>query len=74
MIILHVSLQGWEPLCKFLGVPVPDVEFPHSNDTAFQQSMHRWMKGVSYAVVYGIPIVASCVAGYLYYRNVELSS
>ena len=26
---------GWEPLCAFLGVPVPDGEaFPHLNDTA----------------------------------------
>ena len=26
--------QGWEPLCAFLGVPVPDDEpFPHVNDT-----------------------------------------
>ena len=21
--------DGWEPLCEFLGVPVPDVPFPH---------------------------------------------
>ena len=27
--------QGWEPLCQFLGVPVPqDKPFPHLNDTA----------------------------------------
>lgn len=26
--------QGWEPLCSFLGVPVPDVPFPHANDRA----------------------------------------
>ena len=25
--------QGWEPLCKFLGKPVPDVPFPRVNDT-----------------------------------------
>lgn len=25
--------QGWEPLCAFLGVPVPDEEFPHTNTT-----------------------------------------
>ncbi|TKK85238.1 sulfotransferase family protein [Herbidospora galbida] len=24
--------QGWEPLCRFLGAPVPDVPFPHVND------------------------------------------
>ena len=25
--------QGWEPLCQFLGVPVPEEPFPHLNDT-----------------------------------------
>jgi hypothetical protein len=25
--------EGWEPLCEFLGVPVPDAELPHANDT-----------------------------------------
>jgi hypothetical protein len=24
--------QGWEPLCEFLGVPVPDEPFPHLNE------------------------------------------
>ena len=38
--------QGWEPLCRFLNVPVPDQQFPHVNDTeAFrarvQESMAR---------------------------------
>ena len=26
--------QGWEPLCKFLEVPVPATPFPRRNDTA----------------------------------------
>jgi hypothetical protein len=26
--------QGWEPLCAFLGVPVPDTPFPRENSTA----------------------------------------
>jgi hypothetical protein len=26
--------QGWEPLCQFLGVPVPAEPFPRVNDTA----------------------------------------
>ena len=25
--------DGWEPLCEFLEVPVPDAPFPHVNDT-----------------------------------------
>ena len=24
--------EGWEPLCRFLGVPVPDAPFPRTND------------------------------------------
>ena len=24
--------EGWEPLCKFLGVPVPQSPFPRVND------------------------------------------
>jgi hypothetical protein len=26
----HVK-EGWEPLCKFLNVPIPDRPFPHNN-------------------------------------------
>jgi hypothetical protein len=26
--------EGWEPLCEFLEVPVPDTPFPHLNDSA----------------------------------------
>jgi hypothetical protein len=25
--------EGWEPLCAFLGVAVPDTPFPHANST-----------------------------------------
>jgi hypothetical protein len=25
------ATDGWEPLCRVLGVPVPDVPFPHMN-------------------------------------------
>jgi len=27
------SPEGWGPLCKFLGVPVPDTDFPKTNTT-----------------------------------------
>jgi hypothetical protein len=26
--------EGWEPLCEFLGVDVPDEPLPHANDRA----------------------------------------
>ncbi|KAL6713147.1 hypothetical protein ACLMJK_009268 [Lecanora helva] len=34
--------DGWEPLCEILGVEVPDVPFPHINDSAaFADVVHR---------------------------------
>jgi sulfotransferase family protein len=34
--------QGWEPLCQFLGVPVPAGEpFPHLSDTSSAQKLIR---------------------------------
>ena len=26
--------EGWAPLCRFLGAPVPAEPFPHLNDAA----------------------------------------
>jgi len=28
LLVFHVA-DGWEPLCRFLGLAVPDTEFPH---------------------------------------------
>lgn len=33
LLVMQVA-DGWAPLCEFLGVPVPDVPFPRSNDRA----------------------------------------
>jgi len=32
-LLVHSLGDGWEPLCAFLEVPVPDVPYPHSNTT-----------------------------------------
>ena len=37
-LLVFDAAQGWAPLCRFLGVPVPDMPYPHSNSTdAFWQ-------------------------------------
>ena len=33
LLVFRVT-DGWEPLCEFLGVPVPDAPFPFVNDRA----------------------------------------
>ncbi len=30
--------DGWEPLCRFLGVPVPQANFPHKNKSGTEVS------------------------------------
>ena len=43
--------EGWEPLCKFLGKPVPNEPFPRVNAATGgwmereKQSQDRWIKG-----------------------------
>jgi sulfotransferase family protein len=31
-LLVYQVRQGWEPLCAFLDLPVPDVEFPRTNN------------------------------------------
>ena len=33
-LLVFEAKDGWEPLCKFLNVPIPDVPYPNVNDTA----------------------------------------
>lgn len=33
LLVFEVA-QGWQPLCDFLGVPVPEAPFPRTNDSA----------------------------------------
>lgn len=32
--------EGWEPLCHFLGKPVPPIPFPHLND---REHVRKWI-------------------------------
>ena len=38
--------EGWEPLCRFLDVPIPDKPFPRLNDTeAFRERVRQMQAG-----------------------------
>ena len=40
-LLIHDARQGWEPLCAFLGKPIPDAPYPRVNDTAsFRRHIH----------------------------------
>jgi hypothetical protein len=33
-LLVYDVAEGWEPLCAFLDLPVPDQPFPRTNSTA----------------------------------------
>jgi len=37
-LLIYEPGDGWEPLCRFLDVPVPGESFPHLNDTAWYRA------------------------------------
>ena len=65
LLVFHPR-EGWEPLCTFLGKPVPATEFPNVNDRdEFKKRIAifrrlRW-------VPYGLAAVAALIA-YLVFR------
>lgn len=39
-LLIYEPGDGWPPLCEFLGVPVPDEDYPNVNST--QEFQDRW--------------------------------
>ena len=75
--LLKFNLEdGWDPLCKFLNKPIPDVEFPRVNEgAALSEKMgliaQRGMRnalGSSAKVV--LPLAVLTIAWWIIYANV----
>jgi len=47
-LLVYDVKAGWEPLCEFLGVEVPDAPFPRTNDTAQMRRRLRGVKALSF--------------------------
>jgi hypothetical protein len=45
--------EGWEPLCEFLDLPVPDFEFPFVNDTEATQEIISRIIAEGFNAVFG---------------------
>lgn len=46
----YAPSQGWEPLCRFLGVPVPGIPMEHKNERQEMIRMRRAMTAVGWAL------------------------
>lgn len=67
--------DGWEPLCEFLGKSVPDVAFPHVNDSeALQELLTIIIKRGIYnafmrAMRFAAPLAGLGLIAWLYRRG-----
>jgi len=43
--------QGWQPLCNFLNLPVPEKPFPNVNDSQEMKKGTRIFRGVAWGIV-----------------------
>lgn len=68
--------SGWEPLCEFLGKPVPDVPFPRVNEQeVLRRRQHEatmetlWGGMKSLGLYVGVPAIVVGVSWYLRIRG-----
>ena len=68
LLVFNVK-QGWEPLCRFLGLLVPETPFPHLNETAEFRKMLDRFKAASFVTVWVLPAVVAAAVGGLFWRE-----
>jgi hypothetical protein len=54
--------EGWKPLCEFLDKPIPNVPFPHANDTKEFSTLFRNVRIVTSVIVLVLPAIIAAGA------------
>jgi len=59
--------MGWEPLCEFLGVPIPEQEFPCTNKRRFMKNLMIFMvvRSIFNLVFFPLVILYSIIEWFL---------
>ncbi|MEM7345109.1 MAG: sulfotransferase family protein [Chloroflexota bacterium] len=56
-LLIYEVKQGWEPLCEFLDVPVPNTPFPHVNESKEMIRAIGWARVISKVLSIGAIVV-----------------
>jgi len=64
-LLLFDVASGWKPLCEFLSEPIPDVPFPHVNDTATMRKLIQTMRALQFGFWTLIVFIVSFIAYYI---------
>jgi hypothetical protein len=66
LLVFNVQ-EGWEPLCRFLELPVPATPFPHHNDSAeFGRRVRRMKLGIWLSLLLPPLLLALVLGGWLW--------
>ena len=57
-LLIYNVKEGWEPLCEFLDVDVPDIPFPKVNDTAEMLRNFSIIKMLPYVFILSIGTIS----------------
>lgn len=50
-LLVYQVKEGWDPLCKFLNKPVPDISFPYKNKTKNMGHMSRFINAMFIIII-----------------------
>jgi hypothetical protein len=63
-LLIFSADQGWKPLCEFLGVPVPDTNFPNVNDrVAIKKTLNDLTRGAYVILGLGAALLTGLIYG-----------
>ena len=62
-LLIYSVDQGWEPLCNFLEIPIPEDEFPNVNDRA---EIKKALRGMVRGAYFILGLGAIVLIGLLY--------
>ena len=65
-LLVFQAVEGWQPLCDFLGVPVPDEPYPRLNTSDdFETNVKRIVDPTKLILCAGAVVAAAVGFGYL---------
>ncbi|KER20092.1 hypothetical protein X801_02616, partial [Opisthorchis viverrini] len=67
LLVYDIS-KGWEPLCRFLQLPVPDSPFPHVNEYRELRRLIRLERRSSKILQWGLPALLLLLLALLVYN------
>ena len=52
-LLIYHPKDGWEPICEFLNLPIPNIAYPHLNKTKNMGHMSRFINAVFFILAIG---------------------